>query len=152
MDEARLPRPGQVLTRGLLRALCDQGLAGLAEVALATGRRVDAMAIDRKGEIWAVEVKSSLADFRSDTKWREYEDFCDRFCFAVPAGFPQDVLPPEPGLFVVDAYGGALVRDAPTSKLSAARRKALLVQFGRLASARLSAAEGAKSAELALRR
>lgn len=145
MEDSTL-RPGQILTRGVLRALRDQGLAGLAEVTLATGRRVDAMAIDRKGEIWVVEVKSSLADFRSDAKWQEYEDFCDRFCFAVPADFPQHVLPPEPGLFVVDAYGGALVRDAPTSKLSAARRKALLVQFGRLASARLLATEagGAK--------
>ena len=36
-------RPGQILTRGLIRALTDQGYAALSEVTLATGRRVDAM-------------------------------------------------------------------------------------------------------------
>ena len=62
------------------------GYAALGEVTLATGRRVDAMAIDAKGEISVVEVKSSIADFRSDNKWHEYGEYCDRFYFAVPAG------------------------------------------------------------------
>lgn len=131
------PRPGQILTRGVMRALHQLGYAALDEVPLATGRRVDAMAIDARGEISVVEVKSSVADFRSDGKWHEYADFCDRFYFAVPAEFPQEILPAEPGLFVVDAYGGALIRPAPEHKLSAARRKALLIKFGRLASRRL---------------
>jgi hypothetical protein len=135
-DEAAL-RPGQVLTRGVIRALHQLGYAALEEVTLATGRRVDAMAIDSKGEITVVEVKSSVADFRSDGKWHEYADFCDRFYFAVPADFPQEILPEKPGLFVVDAYGGALIRPAPEHKLSAARRKALLIKFGRIASNRL---------------
>lgn len=136
------PRPGQILTRGVLRALHQLGYAALDEVTLATGRRVDAMAVDAKGVISVVEVKSSVADFRSDGKWHEYADFCDRFYFAVPADFPQEILPPEPGLFVVDAYGGALIREAPETKLSAARRKAMLIKFGRLASLRLSAIGG----------
>ena len=131
-------RPGQILTRGLIRALTDQGYAALSEVTLATGRRVDAMAIDAKGGISVVEVKSSVADFRSDGKWPEYAEFCDRFFFAVPADFPQEILPAEPGLFVVDAYGGALIRPAPEHKLPAARRKALLFKFGRLAARRLA--------------
>jgi hypothetical protein len=130
-------RPGQTLTRGLIRALHQLGYAALGEVTLATGRRVDAMAIDAKGEISVVEVKSSIADFRSDNKWHEYGEYCDRFYFAVPAGFPQEILPPETGLFVVDAYGGALIRPAPAGRLSAARRKALLIKFGHLASRRL---------------
>lgn len=131
------PRPGQILTRGLLRALHQQGWAAISEVTVATGRRVDAMAIDGKGEITVVEVKSSVADFQSDAKWHEYRDFCDRFFFAVPLGFPQELLPADSGLFVVDPYGGALVREAPVHKLSAARRKALLIAFGTLASRRL---------------
>ena len=131
-------RPGQILTRGLIRALTDQGNAALSEVTLATGRRVDAMAIDAKGGISVVEVKSSVADFRSDGKWPEYAEFCDRFFFAVPADFPQEILPAEPGLFVVDAFGGALIRPAPEHKLPAARRKALLFKFGRLAARRLA--------------
>ena len=131
-------RPGQILTRGLIRALTDQGYAALSEVTLATGRRVDAMAIDAKGGISVVEVKSSVADFRSDGKWPEYAEYCDRFFFAVPADFPKEILPAEPGLFVVDAYGGALIRPAPEHKLPAARRKALLIKFGRLAARRLA--------------
>ncbi len=132
-----IPRPGQILTRGVIRALHQLDFAALDEVTLATGRRVDAMAIDGKGLITVVEVKSSVADFRSDGKWHEYADFCDRFYFAVSAEFPQDILPEEPGLFVVDAYGGALIREAPEHKLSAARRKALLIKFGYLAGRRL---------------
>ena len=135
------PRPGQILTRGLLRALHAQGWAAISEVTLASGRRVDAMAIDGKGEITVVEVKSSVADFQSDGKWHEYRDFCDRFYFAVPPEFPQALLPADSGLFVVDPYGGALVRDAPVHKLSAARRKTLLITFGALASRRLHAWE-----------
>ncbi|MCA8930143.1 MAG: MmcB family DNA repair protein [Alphaproteobacteria bacterium] len=137
------PRPGQILTRGLLRALHQQGWAAISEVTLATGRRVDAMAIDGKGEITVVEVKSSVADFQSDGKWHEYRDFCDRFFFAVPTDFPQDLLPADSGLFVVDPYGGALIRPAPVHKLSAARRKALLITFAALASRRLHALESA---------
>ena len=57
------PRPGQILTRGLLRALHEQGWSAISEVTLATGRRVDA-----KGEISVVEVKSSVTDFQSDNK------------------------------------------------------------------------------------
>jgi hypothetical protein len=121
----------------VIRALNQLGYASLAEITLATGRRVDAMAIDKHGLITVVEVKSSIADFRSDGKWHEYGEFCDCFYFAVPADFPQEILPPEPGLFVVDAYGGALVRPAPQHKLSAARRKALLITFGRIAARRL---------------
>ncbi len=135
------PRPGQILTRGLLRALHAQGWAAISEVPLATGRRVDAMAIDGRGEITVVEVKSSVADFQTDAKWQEYRDFCDRFFFAVPLEFPQDLLPPDSGLFIVDPYGGALVREAPVHKLSAARRKALLITFGALASRRLHSLE-----------
>ncbi len=115
------PRPGQILTRGLLRALHEQGWSAISEVTLATGRRVDAMAIDAKGEISVVEVKSSVTDFQSDNKWHEYRDFCDRFFFAVPLKFPQALLPQDSGLFIVDPYGGALVREAPVHKLSAAR-------------------------------
>ena len=66
-DEAAL-RPGQVLTRGVIPALHQLGYAALEEVTLAAGRRVDAMAIDSKGESIVVEDKSSVADFRSDGK------------------------------------------------------------------------------------
>ena len=59
----------------------------------------------------------------------------------MPLKFPQALLPQDSGLFIVDPYGGALVREAPVHKLSAARRKALLITFGAVASRRLLATE-----------
>ena len=79
-----LPLPF-LLARGVARALAQRGYATLTEVSLANGRRADVMGLGRGGELVIVEVKSSLQDFRSDAKWREYREFCDRFYFAVSA-------------------------------------------------------------------
>jgi hypothetical protein len=49
------------------------------------------------------------------------------------------MLPADAGLVIADAYGGTLVREAPLHGLAAARRKAMLVRFGRAAAARLAA-------------
>jgi hypothetical protein len=54
----------------------------------------------------------------------------------VAPGFPDDVLPDEPGLIVADGFGGAVVREAPPTPLAPARRKALLVAFARLGAMR----------------
>lgn len=124
------------VTRGAARLLADMGYAPLLEVCLPNGRRADVMALGRKGDIVIVEVKSGLDDFRVDRKWPEYAPFCDAFYFAVAPEFPDGVLPDEPGLIVADAFGGAMVRDAPPSPLAPARRKALTIAFGRLAAMR----------------
>ena len=84
-----------------------------------------------------VEIKSSLADFRADQKWPEYLEFCDHFYFAVPEGFPQEVLPEDQGLLVADSYGAAVLRDSLTFGLAPARRKSLLLRFAQTAAGRL---------------
>ncbi len=81
------------------------------------------MALDRRGEILVIEIKSSVADFRADRKWQDYLEFCDRFAFAVGRAFPRELLPPEVGLMVADAYDAHVLRGSPTTKLPAARRK-----------------------------
>lgn len=124
------------MTRGAVRAFRALGYTALAEVTLPNARRADLMAISPRGELFIAEVKSSVEDFRVDRKWRDYLDFCDRFAFAVAPEFPQHVLPEEPGLLVCDGFGGALVREAPLSPLSAPRRKALTIAFARLAALR----------------
>jgi len=53
---------------------------------------------------------------------------------------PSTVLPDDPGLIVADAFGGAVLREAPVASLAGARRKALTVAFGRLAALRAGAA------------
>ncbi len=118
--------------------LADHGYRTLCELPLSNARRPDIFALDRRGGILIVEVKSSLADYRADDKWPEYLASCDRFTFAIPATFPLDALPADAGVIVDDAYGGAIVR-APmaTAPLAAARRKALTLRFARTAAARL---------------
>ena len=130
------PETTAAVTRGAARLLTALGYAPLAEVTLPNGRRADLMALGRRGEIFIVEVKSSLEDFRTDLKWREYQPYCDAFAFAVGPEFPREILPEEPGLIVADGFGGAVLREAPTQPLAGARRKALTLAFGRLAALR----------------
>jgi hypothetical protein len=127
------PETTGVVTRGAARLMAALGYAPLLEVGLPNGRRADVMALGPKGQIAICEVKSGIEDFRADRKWGEYLPYCDAFYFAVSPEFPQDALPEEPGLIVADGFGGAVVRPAPTSTLSPARRKALTVAFARLA-------------------
>jgi len=126
-----------LLARGIGRALGQRGYATLTEVSLANGRRADVMGLGRAGELVIVEVKSSLQDFRTDAKWREYREFCDRFYFAVPENFPREAIPEDCGLIVADGFGGAVLREAPAVALPTARRKAVTLRFALLASERL---------------
>jgi hypothetical protein len=126
-----------LLARGIGRALAQRGYASLTEVSLANGRRADVIGLGRAGELVIVEVKSSLQDFRSDIKWPEYRDFCDRFYFAVPETFPHEAIPEDCGLIVADGFGGVVLREAPVLALPAARRKAVTLRFALLGSERL---------------
>ena len=136
LDTELSPGAGAI-SRGVLRLLSAHGYAGVTEMTLANGRRADVAAIGPGGEITIVEIKSCVADFRSDQKWPEYRPFCDRFYFAVDHDFPQDLIPDETGLIVADAFGGAVLREPECEKLVAARRKAVTLRFARLAAARL---------------
>ena len=140
MDAAALPasRPETTaaVTRGAARLLVALGYSPLLEVTLPNGRRADLMALGRKGEIFIVEVKSGIEDFRVDLKWPEYRPYCDAFAFAVAPEFPRDILPEEPGLIIADGFGGAVLREAEVVALAGARRKALTLAFARLAALR----------------
>jgi len=135
--DGRQSAAATVIARGTMRALRTLGFAVVTELPLATGRRADLFAFDRSGTVWIVEIKSSVADFRADRKWPDYRLSCDRLHFAVDAAFPLDILPPETGVFVADAYGAALVREAPLHPLPATRRKAVTLNAARVAALRL---------------
>lgn len=126
------------VARGVCRLLLERGHSPLLEFSLPTGRRVDVAAISETGEITAIEIKVSLSDFRADVKWNEYLDFCDRYYFAVPDGFPHEILPSDHGIIVADRFGAAIVREAPHLPVVAARRKALLIRFARTAAERFA--------------
>ena len=127
-----------VLCRGTARYLRALGFSVVSEFPLASGRRADLVGIGAAGEIVIVEVKSCVADFRADGKWREYREFCDRFFFAVAADFPQALIPEEAGLVVADGYGAEMIRDNEYRPLPAARRKALSIRIARCAADRLA--------------
>ena len=128
------------VARGVSRLLLERGLSPLLEFTLPTGRRLDVAAISESGDFTAVEIKVSLADLRADDKWPEYLDYCDRYYFAVPEGFPLEALPGEHGLIVADRFGAAIIREAKHSPIAAARRKSLLIRFARTAAERYARA------------
>ncbi|AWI82793.1 hypothetical protein CEW88_03405 [Alloyangia pacifica] len=131
--------PGQLLARGVCRHLASLGFAPVEEFVPERGRRVDVMALGPKGEIWVVECKSSRADYMSDGKWQGYLDWCDRYFWAVDELFPTDLLPEGTGLIIADAYDAEILRMAPETKLSGARRNALIRRFAAHAARRLQA-------------
>ena len=139
-DEHPAPAPNEVaigLARGVSRTLVDWGYATLTEFSLRSGRRVDVIGLGADGGFVIVEIKSSLADFRADAKWAEYLDFCDRFFFAVPEGFPVEVLPDSEGLMIADSFAAAVARESGTRPMNGTRRQHQTRRFARTASQRL---------------
>lgn len=130
-------RLAERLARGIARLFEDMGCAAIAEFPLANGRRVDVIALDGQGTTSIVEIKSSMQDFRSDAKWREYLDFCDRFYFAVAPEFPQDLLPAEVGLIVADDWHGTILRESPAFAMNGSRRRAQTLRIAMTAAQRL---------------
>jgi hypothetical protein len=104
------------------------------------------MALGADGEIWIVEIKSSIEDFRADQKWPDYRAHCDKLFFAVDMAMPAENLPADTGLIVADAFGGAIVRDAPLHRLAAATRRSLLLRFARIGADRLHLLNDPKAA------
>ncbi len=126
------------LARGVSRTLRAHGGATLTEFTLRTGRRVDVIAVDAEGRVTIVEIKTSVADFRSDGKWPEYLEFCDYFYFAVPEDFPRALLPDDCGVMVADAYEAAILAPAAARPVNGARRRALILRFALAAAQRLT--------------
>lgn len=114
-------------------------MACFAEVPLNNGRRADVLAVGPKGEIWIIEIKSSLIDFQVDRKWPEYREFSDRFFFAKPPELDSEIFPESEGLIVADGHDGAILRDSPDTPLAPARRKAMMLKLARLGANRIHA-------------
>jgi hypothetical protein len=125
--------------RGTARLLYSLGHSSVRELALASGRRADLVALSSDGELWIVEIKSSIEDFRADRKWTEYRLHCDRLFFATPLDVPQNIFPDDAGRILADAFGASILREAPEHRLSPATRKSMLLRFAHAAASRLQA-------------
>jgi hypothetical protein len=135
--DGRQSETALAVARGTTRLLHAHGFSVVSELPLASGRRADLVALDGKGEIWIVEIKSSVADFRADQKWMDYRLHCDRLFFATTQTVPCEIFPTDTGLIVADAFGGAFVCEAPEHRLSAPTRKQMMLLFARAAALRL---------------
>jgi hypothetical protein len=127
------------VARGTTRLLHSLGLSVVTELPLPSGRRADLVALGGSGDIWIIEIKSSVADFRADQKWMDYRLHCDRLFFATTLEVPCEIFPPDTGLIIADAFGASVVCEAPEHRLHAATRKCMLLAFARAAALRLSA-------------
>lgn len=131
------------VARGVARMLLRHDLVAMAEVPLDGGRRADLMALDARGRIVIVEIKVSRADLLGDGKWPDYLGHCDRYFWAVPAGFDTAplaapaFLPRRTGIIVADRYDAEIVREAHTEPLAAHVRKRCTLAFARRAARRL---------------
>jgi hypothetical protein len=125
--------------RGVRRLFAQLGHVTMPEFTLRNGRRADVIALAPDGRLTIVEIKSSIVDFRTDQKWPDYEEFCDRFYFAVPETVPLDILPGDRGLILADSFGAAIIRDARSHPLTGARRKAVTLRFAHAAAGLLHA-------------
>ena len=139
--DGRQSQRALMVRRGVQRYLHEIRHAVLPELTLSSGRRADLISISPKGEIWIVEIKTSIEDFRVDRKWPDYRLHSDRLFFATHAGVPLDIFPEDCGLFLSDGYGADMMRDAPEHRLSAPTRKSVSLSFARIAAQRLMLAE-----------
>ncbi len=138
IPDGRQSEAALAIARGTTRLLVSLGFAVVSELGLPSGRRADLVALNARGEVWIIEIKSSLADFRTDQKWQDYHNHCDRLFFAVAPDFPHDILPDKAGLIVADAHSAERLRDADHAPMPSATRKTMLIAFGLASAFRLT--------------
>ncbi|MCY3828863.1 MAG: MmcB family DNA repair protein [Rhodospirillaceae bacterium] len=142
------PTRAERMARGVCRFLAARGFSTLTEFPVPStrlraggqGRRVDVIGLNRERRFVIVEIKTTPADFRSDAKWPDYLPWCDAYYFAVPEGFPADILPPDQGLLVADAFDAAELRAAPDRPMNPTRRRTQILKFALTAGRRLQQA------------
>lgn len=143
-EEPGSPACAADVVRGVQRMLLRHDLVSMAEVPLENGRRADLMAVDAKGCLTIVEVKVSRADLMGDGKWPDYLACCDRYYWAVPAGFDLALfdqpclLPARCGLIVADRYDAEILRPAATESVAAHVRRRVTLAFARRAARRVT--------------
>lgn len=137
LADGRQSETALAVQRGTGRLLRALGFSLVTELPLASGRRADIVALSSKGDIWIVEIKSSLADLRADSKWPDYRAHCDRLYFAAPPDLGREIFPADAGFIAADSYGADILDEAPEHRIAGATRKAMTLRFARYAALRL---------------
>jgi len=100
------------VARGTTRLLHQSGFSAVSELALPSGRRADLVALNAASEIWIVEIKSSIEDFRADGKWMDYRRIATGCSSPPRSDVPCEIFPKDTGLIVADAFGARIVCEA----------------------------------------
>jgi hypothetical protein len=137
-SDGRQSETALAIARGTARLLRSLEFSCISELPLPSGRRADLVALDQCGEIWIVEIKSSVEDLRADQKWEEYRAHCDRLFFAFTQDLPCEIFPVGTGLIVADAYGAHMHCEAPEHRLPAPTRKLMTIRFAMAAAQRIN--------------
>jgi hypothetical protein len=143
LESLQIPLDGRqsetalMIARGVRRMLRARGFSSVTELPLLDGRRADIVALHGDGSLLIIEIKSSIADFRADQKWRDYAAHCDRLYFAIPAEVPASIIPLDAGLIVADPYGAEILREPTLQRIAPATRRAVLLRFAQAAADRL---------------
>ena len=135
--DGRQSETAMMIARGVRRMLRARGFSTVTELPLLDGRRADVVALHGDGSLLIVEIKSSVADFRADHKWRDYAAHCDRLYFAIDANIPAEMMPLEAGLIMADPYGAEILRESIPQRLAPATGRAVLLRFAQAAADRL---------------
>ena len=125
------------VTDAIARSYHEQGNGVLLEFKLSVKRRVDLITISDKGWITIIEIKSSVADFRSDKKWNEYIEWADQFYFGVAHNFPIEILPKEHGIITTDGFDIYQAQPSPVQKLNGSRRNTLVRKLAKASMRRI---------------
>ena len=91
-DYSHLTRP--IVTEGLTKAAQNYWIKKVfstySEVGMRSKKmgslRADVIALSMKREIVICEVKSCWSDFKTDTKWMQYKEYCDKMYFVIHRG------------------------------------------------------------------
>ena len=137
LADGRQSETALMIARGVRRMLRARGFSTVTELPLLDGRRADVVALHGDGSLLIVEIKSSIADFRADRKWRDYAAHCDRLYFAISTDIPAEIMPPDAGLIVADSYGAEILREPEPQRIAPTTRRAVLLRFAQAAADRL---------------
>lgn len=100
----------QDIARNVEALLRSHGITVRHEYVLPNGRRMDVAGFAPNGDIAGVEIKIDPRDYRRDLKWPEYARYCRTFYFAVPKGFPIEIINQKVGIIVSTKTVAKIVR------------------------------------------